>query len=289
MSVNAEYKSFITALGIKAQAMGIPGVVSSPAWLTRALKTMASRKNPALVEQFIRNYGVDYTRADRCTRTDTPGECARKYGTLNAFFTRSVRGISIQPGRVVSPADCKAVLFDSFPAAGVWVKGRRWSLKNLLGSTRKRRHAINHNANHNAMNAVGIFRLRPLDYHRFHSPVAGVVSEIKNIAGGYLTVDPAVVTSRDVFTENHRMVVRLETSFGSVFFVAVGAAGVGAIRLTKRVGDPVSAGEDLGHFAFGGSTVIVVLPRGVSWGPRDIVAASRRREETYLTVGQALV
>ena len=47
--------------------------------------------------------------------------------------------------------------------------------------------------------------------------------------------------------------------FGTVMVVAVGATVVGSILFTKGVGATVSKGEELGYFAFGGSTVLTLF------------------------------
>jgi phosphatidylserine decarboxylase len=40
---------------------------------------------------------------------------------------------------------------------------------------------------------IGIFRLAPQDYHRFHSPVNAVVGKTKDIIGNLYTVNPMAV------------------------------------------------------------------------------------------------
>lgn len=257
MSDNREYKGFITNLGIRAQAVGIPTQLSSPAWLTHSVEKLAKRKDPKMVESFIKKYGIDYARADRCGANNSVGTCAKKYTSLDDFFTRKVRGITVNANAdVVSPADCRMVLFDDFPGSGVWVKGKKWSASRLLKNSSVSDHHIG---------AVGIFRLRPVDYHRFHTPVSGTVQSVKIIKGKYLSVDPTVVHGRNVFTENTRAVVKIQTDFGPVYVIAVGAAGVGKVHIFPQAGESVTAGEELGMFSFGGSTVVVLLPAGMAW------------------------
>ena len=43
--------------------------------------------------------------------------------------------------------------------------------------------------------ALGIFRLAPQDYHRFHVPVDGVLGEPRSIDGQYYTVNPMAIRS----------------------------------------------------------------------------------------------
>jgi phosphatidylserine decarboxylase len=278
-SQSREYQGMVTRLGIAAQAAGVPAWLSSPRWVTTSLAArVAARRDPSLVEDFITEYDVDYAAAEKCDARNSPASCAEKYGTLDAFFTRRLRDPpAVDPAAaVVSPADAKAVLFPDAPSSGVWVKGRRWSVRRLLQVPLEP-----------VGGPLGIFRLRPKDYHRFHSPVGGTVREIRPVRGGYLSVDPRVVRSdRNVLTENARTVVRIQQRGDgpedAVYVVAVGAAGVGKVVVFARVGDVVRPGDELGTFSFGGSTVVVLLPPGLAW---DRPTA----EETYVRVGQTLV
>jgi phosphatidylserine decarboxylase len=93
-------------------------------------------------------------------------------------------------------------VYESIHAATkVWVKGKAFSLENLLRNTIL--------ASQFEGGSIALFRLAPQDYHRFHSPVSGVVmEEARKIAGGYMTVNPMAVNNEDVdvFTENVRKV-----------------------------------------------------------------------------------
>ena len=40
---------------------------------------------------------------------------------------------------------------------------------------------------------IGIFRLAPQDYHRFHSPLDAIVGDKKDITGNLYTVNPMAV------------------------------------------------------------------------------------------------
>lgn len=272
-----DYKSLAVKLSLWAQGKGIPG--ASPAWLTRAAKRIADSSNPKIIEGFIRNYKIDYTEAERCTAANSARSCAKKYGTLNEFFTRRIRNIRIDDANIVSPATCKAVVFDSMADSTVWVKGRRWSASRLL------KLPVSF-----SRFAVGIFRLRPADYHRFHAPFDAIITSIRHIPGSYLSVDPAVVSKRNVFTENNRAIVALETPvYGRCYFVAVGAAGVGSVVISAPKGR-ISAGDELGYFQFGGSTVLVLVPNVDDmpvWDP-TLLQSSLAGVETVIDVGQGV-
>ena len=268
------YKSLAVKLSLWAQGKGIPG--ASPAWLTRLAKKVADSKNPKLIEHFIKTYKIDHTTANRCSAKNSVKNCAVKYGTLNEFFTRKIP-YTVDVSTLVSPATCKCMVFDEFNDSKIWVKGQKWSASRLL------RMPVTYDKY-----AVGIFRLRPADYHRFHSPVRGVIAFVKEIDGGYLSVDPEIVRKRNVLTENNRVVVGIVSPvYGLCYFVAVGAAVVGRVRITKNVNDSVDTGDELGVFEFGGSTVVVLIPSkpGRRMWRSDLLANSLAETETYVTVG----
>ena len=271
----SNYKSFAVKLSLWAQGRGIPG--ASPAWLTRAAARIAKSRNPKLVEKFIRAYSINHTQADRCSVDDSARECAEKYGSLSKFFTRGIRNIRVANSPLVSPATCKAMLFETFDDSRIWVKGRSWSASCLIGV----------NVNFSDF-AVGVFRLRPADYHRFHSPFAGTIESITHLPGGYLSVDPAIVSKRNVFTENNRYVVVVRSPvYGRCYFVAIGAAGVGSVRIFEPEQAYIAPGQLLGAFDFGGSTVVVLVPRRPYpvWR-EDIVENSLAATETFVNVGE---
>jgi phosphatidylserine decarboxylase len=93
------------------------------------------------------------------------------------------------------------------------------------------------------------------DVHVNRSPVAGRVTEVKEISGGYA---PAFSGSAE---ENHRERMLLECEQGPV--VVVGAAGVVARGIWGWVeaGGEVGAGQRLGIIHFGSRTD-VLLPAG---------------------------
>ena len=95
----------------------------------------------------------------------------------------------------------------------------------------------------------------------------------------------------DVFCENRRSVMLLtRVQTGSlVAIVAVGAMLVGSIKYQNGVeksGARVTRGQCLGAFYYGGSTVIVLFPKGEAALDADLVKNSIEQEaETYVKVG----
>jgi phosphatidylserine decarboxylase precursor len=216
-----------------------------------------------------------------------------EYANFNAFFSRKLRpgarpvAAPGDPGVVVSPADCRLAAFESqAEACDLWVKGEAFSLDALLGPAHAELAAALEGG------PILVCRLAPQDYHRFHAPLAGVVEALTEIDGSLYTVNPLAVRSArpDIFTGNKRVVAPFRTAAGGLLaFVAVGATAVGSINFTARVGDAVEKGGELGFFAFGGSSVLVVFPRGASVSvDADILSNSRAPLETIVKQGEAI-
>ena len=76
-------------------------------------------------------------------------------------------------------------------ATQLWIKGAGFTIPKLIHNDHLMRVSSY---------TLGIFRLAPQDYHRFHSPVDGVIESIKHIDGEYYTVNPMAIRSElDVF------------------------------------------------------------------------------------------
>jgi phosphatidylserine decarboxylase len=58
--------------------------------------------------------------------------------------------------------------------------------------------------------------------------------------------------------------------------------------VTGLQGKTVKKGEELGYFAYGGSTVIAVFPPGVVKFDEDLLTTSKQALETLVKVGYSL-
>lgn len=100
-----------------------------------------------------------------------------------------------------------------------------------------------------------------------------------------------VVTSAiDVFGENRRTVYEFHRVEGGLFWmVAVGALMVGSVVTTAQVGEELGKGAELGYFAFGGSTLVLLLPAAtVTWDP-DLLASSAPPANSAAPIVETLV
>lgn len=119
-------------------------------------------------------------------------EPVSNFKTFNEFFYRKLK-----PGSrpcdspddkkvAVSAADCRMMAFSTVDdATRLWIKGMEFSLRKLLDDPTE---AQNYEGG-----SLCIFRLAPQDYHRFHSPVDGVITGVKHISGQYYTVNPMAI------------------------------------------------------------------------------------------------
>lgn len=213
------------------------------------------------------------------------------FKTFNQFFYRKLKegarpvAEPANPKRLVSPADCRMMAFESVTqATKLWIKGRGFTVQKLLGEAYKAQ------AEKYEGGAVGIFRLAPQDYHRFHSPVDGTIGPMKYIAGEYYTVNPqAIRTALDVYGENARKIVPIDSPvFGRVMAVCVGAMMVGSILTTVKEGEHVARGQEFGYFAFGGSTIVLLFEKGALEWDEDLIINGRSSLETLVRMGMGV-
>jgi phosphatidylserine decarboxylase len=212
-------------------------------------------------------------------------EPIENFNTFNEFFYRKLKPgsrpcDSSDDKRVaVSPADCRMMAFDTIDSAtSFWIKGFDFTLPKLLDDAEEAKAFEN--------GSLAIFRLAPQDYHRYHSPVDGVITKIHSVKGQYYTVNPmAIRTTLDVYGENKRDIVYMDTEvFGKVAIVCIGAMMVGSIVLTAKEGDYLARADELGYFAFGGSTLVVLFEKNALRFDEDLLENGTNSLETLVSL-----
>ena len=245
------------------------------AWYGRRMSTPESA---ARIVPFIERYGLD------------PAEFAGRpaaFRSFNDFFSRKLhpaaRPVDPDAASVVFPADGRHLGFQRASAIdGVFVKGQRFDLAMLLGDA-----AL---AARYADGALVLSRLCPVDYHRFHFPVAGVAGETRLIPGPLFSVSPIALRRCLAYLwTNKRTVTPLVTrDCGTVLLLEIGATCVGTIRQTFVAGQAVAKGQEKGYFAFGGSSTITLFEPAAVTLAADLVSHSSRLTELYAKVGSPL-
>ncbi|KAJ7115920.1 phosphatidylserine decarboxylase-domain-containing protein [Mycena epipterygia] len=247
-------------------------------------KLYDSPESTASIPSFIATYSLETSELLEPDIT--------KYKNFNEFFSRKLRpdarpvDNADDPLAICSAADCRLTVYQTVDLAKeFWIKGRQFTIPNLLGVPPDSEKASVFDGA-----SLAIFRLAPSDYHRFHCPIDGTVGEITHIPGQYYTVNPQAVNEPgfDVFTANTRSILYLThaATGRQVAFVAIGALLVGSIGWTNggEKGKTVKKGDELGYFAYGGSTIVAVFPKGVIEFDADLAANSKLPIETLVKV-----
>ncbi|MBX7099971.1 MAG: archaetidylserine decarboxylase [Myxococcaceae bacterium] len=212
------------------------------------------------------------------------------YPTFGQFFTRrlkpGLRPIDPAPEALVSPVDgAVSEAGEITQGRCLQAKGITFPVDKLLGDPKAAQRFDG-----------GLFAtiyLSPRDYHRIHAPVAGKITGYTYLPGALWPVNPASVRNTDaLFAINERLVVWLDTSFGPMAVVAVGATCVGRIHLSfdavvthaqtparSRTYDTpiaVEKGGELGMFEMGSTVILLAPPGKVRWEPGLTPSATLR-------------
>jgi len=192
------------------------------------------------------------------------------------FFTRTFRP-GVRP--VESPDDdtvvncaCESRIYciasDVKTVDQFWLKGECYSLKHMLN-----------NDPFTPLFAGGtVFQafLAATKYHRWHSPINGVVVKIVMVPGTYYAASPAMgfrnPAGPDPSAQNSsqsfltavatRALIFLRSNnpgIGLMCFMAVGMAEVSTCEVMVKEGQRIKKGEQLGMFHFGGSTHCLIF------------------------------
>ena len=218
---------------------------------------------------FARRYGVDLRECPKALA---------EFPSLGEFFIRDlVPGARPIGQGAVSPSDGKLTEHGPIEQLELTqIKGVRYSAERLFLDAE----------------LASVFRggyfvtvyLAPPDYHHVHSPVDGVVQEVRLIEGTLWPVNEGSVRAiPGVFTKNERMVIVLDSGGKKTAVVCVGATNVGSIALAfddlrtnrrpglvprqrealrKSYSHLVARGDRLATFRMG-STVVLLFEKGM--------------------------
>jgi phosphatidylserine decarboxylase precursor len=264
------------------------------------------------IKRYAKRYDIQSYEIEDCQDVQSDSDCWDRFDTLNDFFIRRRTGLpEIQYNRreIVSPVDAYTIV--NLHHTNCWIKGMSFTTSKLMLDRHDPTFKLN----------LFIFRLAPHHYHRFHSPVYGKILSIYTIGNHYNSVDRTIIrSSKNVLTRNVRVILVLQTQLGIVYIALIGATCVGSIVLNhpkllhalnrdKPIDDEdirqnpilfhveqapmVLINEELGHFQFGGSCVVL----GCSFDVYDhlspigkiITKHSALHAETEIDVGDCLL
>lgn len=202
--------------------------------------------------------------------------------TFNQFFYRRIkpgkREVVTDANTLITPCDGLLKVYKADGDSIYPVKQSEFSLHSLL---RDKKLAESLEGGY-----VFVYRLCVDNYHRYIYFDSGVKSADRHIKGIYHTVRPVALEGRPVFVENTRDYTVIDSPvFGRCVQMEVGAMLVGKIVNERTKKAEVVRGEEKGHFEYGGSTIIVIVPK-------DKVELDRRfvldGEEVPVKMGEAV-
>lgn len=208
-----------------------------------------------------------------------------EFTSFNDFFYRELKpGVRPIGEGLVSPGDGRLIAFENVAELGnFFVKGKKFTLPEFLDDPRLAEEYENA--------SLLVLRLAPNDYHRFHFPYNGVPEEAVKIKGSYYSVSPIAVANNftKVFSENKRDYCILRTEDKSDILLApVGATMVGSIVETYTPGQPVKKGDEMGYFAFGGSSIVMLINKDKLAIDKDILENTDNKLETLVKMGEKI-
>lgn len=110
--------------------------------------------------------------------------------------------------------------------------------------------------------------LMPFNYHRWHAPVSGRIKQVKTVPGLFFaapTPDQDYAASFPFLSHvNTRTIVFIEpdnSDIGDIALIFVGLTEVSSCQATVKEGSTVKLGDEIGHFAFGGSTCCMLFDK----------------------------
>jgi phosphatidylserine decarboxylase len=239
-------------------------------------KKMNKKKSVKKINNFVQTLKIDMS------------ESAKKiseFTSFNDFFYRKLKPEARPIGQgFVSPGDGRLLAFENVANVNTFfVKGRAFTLPEFLGD--------NDLAEQHKDDSMFILRLAPNDYHRFHFPYEGMANETIMIKGDYFSVSPYALVSNftKVFCENKREICKLQTlDKGEVLLIPVGATLVGTIIETYTPESTVQIGDEMGYFAFGGSTVVIFVDKTKIQINQDLLTNTKNRLETLVKMGEQI-
>lgn len=228
------------------------------------------------IQSFVDELGIDMSESVKAVD---------EFSTFNEFFYRhlapSARPIGLG---LVSPGDGRLLAFDSaLDIQRFYVKGQDFTLSSFLQDDDLALKYVD--------GPFLILRLAPNDYHRYHFPYEGILGTSLPIEGQYLSVSPIALASHftEIFCANKRRYLELSTeNNGDILLAPVGATMVGSIVDTYTPGARVQKGEEMGYFAFGGSSIVILLQKGQFTIDQDLLDNTAAGTETYVKMGEQI-
>jgi phosphatidylserine decarboxylase len=242
-----------------------------------------------IINKIAKSYNVNWDEAYSKDLDDYPH--------FNAFFTRKlkegVRTIDNDEKVVISPVDGAISQCGKIKEGRIFqAKGFDFTVEELLVCNEKTKEYY-----HNGEFAT--IYLSPKDYHRMHAPMDCEVTRTVHVPGRLFSV--ANWTAENIprlFARNERLVCYMETEYGKIAYILVGAIFVSSMETVFNglVTPPyakkpqivplngntkLSKGDEVGRFNMG-STVILLFP------PEMVNLSEHLKANTVVKLGEKI-
>ena len=237
--------------------------------LSRFIGRLVHARLPApvarrLVKTFANAYEID---------VDAAGDPLHEYPSIGHFFTRDLReGLRPIEGDFVSPVDGTLRNYGAVEDGRLeQIKGKTYTVARFLGDDAAAKR-------YEGGTYFNLY-LSPQDYHHVHSPVSGNIVQSVHIPGKLWPVnDWSLANVDNLFSVNERVITYIDSNYGRVAAVMIGATNVGKIsvvfdsfisnrpsvdrNIVRNYDAPIAiaAGARLGTFHMGSSVVILAEP-----------------------------
>lgn len=206
------------------------------------------------------------------------------YSSYNDFFSREIkpeaRPIDANIRTLITPADGKLTVYPITEDLQVTIKNTPYTVEELL---KNRKIARKYQGGY-----LVVVRLTVDNYHRYCYAAQGLKGKTHYIKGVLHTVNPIANDYVPIYKENCREYCRIRTEqFGEIIQMEVGAMMVGRICNYHNV-KKVEKGEEKGKFEFGGSTVILILPKDSVEIDGDLLENTKDGYETLVKMGERI-
>ncbi|AKO45125.1 archaetidylserine decarboxylase [[Haemophilus] ducreyi] len=225
-----------------------------------------------IIRIFAKQYNVNLAEAEKTNPAD--------YTTFNEFFLRplkeNARPINQDDQAVCLPADGKiSELGQINENRLLQVKGHYFTLETLLANDEEMAESFKNGS------FITTY-LSPRDYHRVHMPCDATLKKMIYVPGDLFSVNPFLAEHiPNLFARNERVICELETAFGPMVQILVGATITASIstvwagiinpprskdvveynyQTTGETAIHLKKGDEMGAFRLG-STVINLFPQ----------------------------
>lgn len=204
------------------------------------------------------------------------------FNNFREFFLRRYKKDAlpkVNDHEIISPSDGKVMVFSISDSLRVKVKGKNYSVKELMGGSES--------ANLFAGGQLFLIRLSLHDCHRFLYTEDGPFSgkALRRLPGVLHTVS-AYSGKEPVLKENERCYSILETVHGLAGVMEVGALMVGRIRYRRA--EEARRYKERGWFEPGGSTILLFYQKGMVRPDRDIIRETFAGNEVKIRMGERI-